>query len=84
MEQYLNKYVEDNCEDIWFITLLDELANYGVRNTDRVIAFGLCLIHDIDIYEKSVKFGEEKQSNLGFVYYKRENGRLVPYKKELI
>ena len=84
MEQYLNKYVEENCEDIWFITLLDELANYGVRNTDRVIAFGLCLIHDIDIYEKSVKFGEEKQSNLGFVYYKRENGRLVPYKKELI
>jgi len=55
MEQYLQKYVEENCEDIYFIDLLDELANYGVRNTDRVIAFGLCLIHDIDIYEKSVK-----------------------------
>tara|TARA_A100001201_G_C4093685_1_gene202983 strand:- start:1630 stop:3426 length:1797 start_codon:yes stop_codon:yes gene_type:complete len=81
MEQYLQKYVEENCEDIYFIDLLDELANYGVRNTDRVIAFGLCLIHDIDIYEKSVKFGESEIKNLGFVYYRRENGRLVPYKE---
>ena len=82
MEQYLQKYVEDNCEDIYFIDLLDELANYGVRNTDRVIAFGLCLIHDIDIYEKSVKFGESERKNIGFVYYRRENGRLIPYKQE--
>ena len=82
MEQYLQKYVEENCEDIYFIDLLDELANYRVRNTDRVIAFGLCLIHDIDIFEKSVKFGESEQKNLGFVYYKRENGRLVPYKQK--
>tara|TARA_R110000787_G_scaffold205068_1_gene315555 strand:+ start:1256 stop:3052 length:1797 start_codon:yes stop_codon:yes gene_type:complete len=81
MEQYLQKYVEENCDDIYFIDLLDELANYRVRNTDRVIAFGLCLIHDIDIYEKSVKFGESQQKNLGFVYYRRENGRLVPYKE---
>ena len=49
MEQYIHKYVEENCGDIWFMDLLDELANYGIRNTDRVIAFGLCLIHDIDI-----------------------------------
>ena len=81
MEQYLQKYVEENCEDIYFIDLLDELANYRVKNTDRVIAFGLCLIHDIDIYEKSVKFGESEIKNLGFVYYRRENGRLVPYKE---
>ena len=81
MEQYLQKYVEENTGDIWFMDLLDELANYGVRNTDRVIAFGLCLIHDIDIYEKSVKFGESEVNNIGFVYYKRENGRLVPYKE---
>tara|TARA_R100000655_G_scaffold107569_2_gene158170 strand:+ start:845 stop:2644 length:1800 start_codon:yes stop_codon:yes gene_type:complete len=81
MEQYLQKYVEENIEDVWFMDLLDELANYGVRNTDRVIAFGLCLIHDIDVYEKSVKFGQSEFKNLGFVYYKRENGRLVPYKE---
>tara|TARA_R110002020_G_scaffold88259_1_gene216918 strand:+ start:593 stop:2392 length:1800 start_codon:yes stop_codon:yes gene_type:complete len=81
MEQYLQKYVEENTGDIWFMDLLDELANYGIRNTDRVIAFGLCLIHDIDIYEKSVKFGESEVNNIGFVYYKRENGRLVPYKE---
>lgn len=81
MEQYIHKYVEESFGEIWFMDLLDELANYGVRNTDRVIAFGLCLIHDIDIYEKSVKFGESEVNNLGFVYYKRENGRLIPYKE---
>ena len=81
MQFMKQKYVEENTGDIWFMDLLDELANYGVRNTDRVIAFGLCLIHDIDIYEKSVKFGESEVNNIGFVYYKRENGRLVPYKE---
>jgi hypothetical protein len=80
MEQYMFKYIEENCEDIWFIELLDELSNYGLKNTDRAIAFGLCLIHNIDIYQQQVKIREEKIKSIGFVYYKRENGRLVPYK----
>tara|TARA_R110000744_G_scaffold100699_2_gene194293 strand:- start:3349 stop:4362 length:1014 start_codon:yes stop_codon:yes gene_type:complete len=81
MEQFMENYIEENCGDIWFVDLLDELGSYGLRNTDRAIAFGLCLIHDIDLYDKQVKKGEEVQDSLGFVYYKRENGRLVPYKK---
>ena len=80
MEQYMFKYIEENCEDIWFVELLDELSNYGLKNTDRAIAFGLCLIHNIDIYQQQVKIREEKIKSIGFVYYKRENGRLVPYK----
>ena len=81
MEQFMENYIEENCGDIWFVDLLDELGSYGLRNTDRAIAFGLCLIHDIDLYDKQVKRDEEVQGNLGFVYYKRENGRLVPYKR---
>lgn len=80
MEQFMNKYIEENCEDIWFVELLDELANYGLRNTDRAIAFGLCLIHDIDLYNKQVKQEEAETKSIGFVYYKRVNGRLIPYK----
>ena len=80
MEQFMNKYIEEDCEDIWFIELLDELANYGLRNTDRAIAFGLCLIHDIDLYDKAVNKDVSKNESLGFVYYKRVNGRLIPYK----
>tara|TARA_R110000851_G_scaffold117849_4_gene244872 strand:+ start:2581 stop:4380 length:1800 start_codon:yes stop_codon:yes gene_type:complete len=80
MEQFMNKYIEEDCEDIWFIELLDELANYGLRNTDRAIAFGLCLIHDIDLHDKAVNKDVSKNESLGFVYYKRVNGRLIPYK----
>ena len=80
MEQFIENYIEENCEDIWFIDLLDELANYGIRNTDRVIAFGLCVIHDIDLYDKQVRQNAAKNKKVGFVYYKRVNGRLIPYK----
>ena len=80
MEQFMEQYIEENCDDIWFIDLLDELAGYGLRNTDRAIAFGLCLIHDIDLHDKQVKTETVENKSLGFVYYKRQNGRLVPYK----
>ena len=76
----METYIEENCQDIWFIDLLDELGSYGIRNTDRAIAFGLCLIHDIDLYDKQVKMEKATQQGIGFVFYKRENGRLVPYK----
>ena len=81
MDQFIEKYVEENCQDIWFIDLLDELSVYGLRNTDRAIAFGLCLVHDIDLYDKQVKREQFKEKSLGFVYYKRENGKLIPYKE---
>ena len=80
MEQFMETYIEENCDDIWFIDLLDELGSYGLRNTDRAIAFGLCLVHDIDLYDKQVKQNEKTTKDIGFVYYKRENGRLIPYK----
>jgi hypothetical protein len=80
MEQFMENYIEENCGDIWFIDLLDELGSYGIRNTDRAIAFGLCLIHDIDLYDKQVKMEKATKEGIGFVFYKRENGRLIPYK----
>ena len=80
MEQFMETYIEENCQDIWFIDLLDELGSYGIRNTDRAIAFGLCLIHDIDLYDKQVRMEKATQQGIGFVFYKRENGRLIPYK----
>jgi len=37
-------------------------------------------VHDIDLYDKQVKQNEKTTKDIGFVYYKRENGRLIPYK----
>lgn len=82
MEQVIDDYIKTNVEDIWFMDLLDELADYGLKNTDRVFAFGMCLLHNIDNYKRRVKEEEEEEKTFGFVYYKRtSDGRLVPYKK---
>jgi hypothetical protein len=51
------------------LDLIDELANYGLQNTDRAMAFGLCLIHNIDNYRIQVTEKEDKK-DLGFKYYK--------------
>ena len=82
MEQYMDDYIKTNVDDIWFIDLLNELADYGTRNTDRAIAFGLCLIHNVDIFQIQAREKEQKNKKLGFVYYKKEGGRLIPYKEE--
>jgi len=69
LEDLVDDYIRENGGDIWFIELIDELANYGLQNTDRAMAFGLCLIHNIDNYRMKVNPKEEIQ-DLGFKYYK--------------
>ena len=80
MEQYMDYYIKTNVYDIWFIEFLNELSYYGTRNTDRAIAFGLCLIHNIDVFQLQAREKEAKGETLGFVYYKKEGGRLIPFK----
>jgi len=69
LEDLIDDYLRESVQDIWFIDLIDELANYGLQNTDRAMAFGLCLIHNIDNYRIQAGIKEEKK-DLGFKYYK--------------
>ena len=69
LEDLVDDYLRENVEDIWFIDLIDELAVYGFQNTDRVMAFGLCLIHNIDNYRLQASIKEEIK-DIGFKYYK--------------
>jgi|TARA_R100001594_G_scaffold25204_2_gene49364 hypothetical protein len=79
LEQVVDTYVKDSVEDIWFMELLNELADYGYRNTDRAMAFGLCLIHSLDIFERQIKQDNNKQK-MGFVKYRRnKSGKLESY-----
>ena len=81
MEDIIDDYIRDSVEDIWFPDLIDELSYYGTRNTDRVFAFGMCLLHNIDNYRMRVKEKEEIQ-DIGFKYYKMgTNG--TPYEVEI-
>ena len=38
-------------------------------------------MRNIDIFAMEVRLIEEKEKSLGFVYYKKEGNRLVPYKE---
>jgi hypothetical protein len=70
MEDLIDDYLRESAEDIWFIDLIDELANYGLQNTDRAMAFGLCLIHNIDNYRIQAKAKEEETIDIGLKYYR--------------
>tara|TARA_R100001463_G_scaffold43775_1_gene91246 strand:- start:18 stop:521 length:504 start_codon:yes stop_codon:yes gene_type:complete len=70
LEDLIDDYLRESVEDIWFLDLIDELANYGLQNTDRAMAFGLCLIHNIDNYRMQVREREEEIKDIGFRYYK--------------
>ena len=81
MEDHIDDYIRESVEDIWFQDLIDELSYYGTRNTDRVFAFGMCLLHNIDNYRIRIK-EEEKIEDIGFKYYKIGiNG--IPYETNI-
>jgi hypothetical protein len=46
--EYIDEYVKQNAEGIYFLDLLKDLADFGIRNTDMAMAFGIALMHDAD------------------------------------
>ena len=69
LEDLIDDYIREHYDDIWFLDIIDELQQYGMRNTDRAMAFGLCLIHNIDNYRIQVK-KQQPVKDIGFKYYK--------------
>ena len=76
MEDLMSDYIRENVEDIWFLDLIEELSSYGTRNTDRAIAFGLCLIHNVDNYRIQAKTIEAETIDVGFKYYQLDRNGL--------
>lgn len=76
MEDLMSDYIRENVEDIWFLDLIEELSSYGTRNTDRAIAFGLCLIHNVDNYRIQAKTVEAETIDVGFKYYQLDRNGL--------
>ena len=79
MINVIDDYIKTNVEDVWFIEILNELADFGIRNTDRAMAFGLCLLHNLDNFKRRIVKTEEKKKDIGFVYYKL-NSQGIPIK----
>ena len=79
MINVIDDYIKTNVEDVWFIDILNELADFGLRNTDRAMAFGLCLLHNLDNFKRRIVKAEEQKQDIGFVYYKL-NKQGIPIK----
>ena len=71
MEDLIDDYIRESSEDIWFLDLIEELTSYGTKNTDRAMAFGICLIHNIDNFRRQARQKEEKVKDIGFSKYRR-------------
>ena len=76
----ITEYVDDYCESIPETELLQEFIEFGAVNTDRAMAFGMCLIHlkDDQTTAKRVEQINEQVPKFGF---KRVGGKVVRYRK---
>lgn len=78
MEGIISDYTDDYCEYIPSIDLLQEMVDYGHRNTDRVISFGLCLAYLKEIQKNKVNKKDLKNDiTKPRIFYKIKNGRMV-------
>lgn len=74
----LDEYIKKSSDQIFFMDLIDDLLNFGVKNTDRAMAFGMCLIHDLD--NVNLRILDEKQQEEKpdfFPYYEYYDGKVV-------
>lgn len=74
LTELVDEYVKKHHEDIYFLKLLNELAVYGKKNTDRVMAFGMALIHSMDAERKVYDEKEEnKEAKMFIPHFGRKN-----------
>ncbi len=59
--EYCVKEFNQHYEDIYFVELLDELGNFGVKNTDIADAYLWAVLHAMDNTKFMVQKKEEKK-----------------------
>jgi hypothetical protein len=77
--ELIDEYVRKNVEDIYYVELLQELAAFGTVNTDRAMAFGMALIHDMDMTKKLIDRDEEDEDERDFIphFERQHNGEII-------
>ena len=81
LEEVIYDYVEDYSETIPSVDLLSEMLEYGSRNTDRIISFGLALIMLKNNINKVKQRRAEKKYDprLPDIKYRTVNGKIQRY-----
>lgn len=73
----VDDYIKNHCDSIYFLALLKEMAVFGKKNTDRVMAFGMCLIFDMDNTLRVVQEDEENDMSNDLPYFEEKGGTLI-------
>lgn len=81
METAISDYIDDYCDCIPFMELINEILDYKKRNTDRVISFGLCLIMLKAKYKRNFNKESKDRRRPPSVSYKLINGRMQRVEK---
>ncbi len=75
----VNDYVNKHCHNIYFPKLLGEMTVFGIKNTDRVMSFGLALINALDNAHRKVNLIKSKNlKRMDFPGLSMKNGKLTP------
>ena len=73
----VDEYIKNHSTDIFFLGLLKEMAVFGKKNTDRVMAFGMCLIFDMDNTTRVISDDEAEDLSNDLPYLEERGGRLI-------
>ena len=75
--ELVDEYVKHSVDNIYSIALLKEMAVFGVKNTDRVMAFGMSLIADLDTTTRVRKKEDETNEPDGLPVYRGGGGHVA-------
>ena len=76
MESLIEEYVDSYCHQIPSRELLEEFLLYGSQNTDRVFAFGMCLMLNKEWHKKNISKASQN-TNIPSFKYKNVNGKII-------
>ena len=83
LKQLLQEYVKYNCELIQSVDLLEEFMFFGAKNTDKAMAFGICLIYLKDD-RRTIYNDLDRESAISAFGYRMEGGKIVRYEKRVV
>lgn len=81
MIDLIEEYVDDYCHLIPSTELLQEFIEFGSRNTDRAMAFGICLILLKEYKQKIVNRKKATPNIPSFSYRKTNDGKIIRVNK---
>lgn len=62
----VHDYVKTRCNRIFYMELLKEMTIFGIKNTDRVMSFGLALIHAKDNAHLKIRTIRKPVKKIGY------------------